>query len=123
MTVVCTKCGSEARKSMTSYGPRHDCCGLWSWGNKPLADRETHEARKAAHVAFDLIWHRRMTTRGDAYRRLQAKLGLSSDACHMAVMDAATARRVPAAAASIRNDLLNEKTQREIALQAVGAST
>ena len=33
---------------MTRFGPRDDCCGLWSWGGAPLADAATHAARKAA---------------------------------------------------------------------------
>lgn len=53
---ICPICGERAVRSMTRYGRRHDCCGLWSWGNKPLADAETHAARSEAHRVFDVIW-------------------------------------------------------------------
>lgn len=44
---ICPKCGREAMVAQTKYGPRAECCGLWSWNMKPLADAKTHEARRA----------------------------------------------------------------------------
>ena len=64
-------------------------------------DRDTHEARKAAHAAFDPIWKRGKMRRGDAYQFLADKLGLSMTDCHMKLMDAATAQRVPGIAQEI----------------------
>ena len=98
---ICPVCGNRAARSQTRYGTRHDCCGLWSWGNHPLADRDTHEARKAAHAAFDPIWQKGILSRGVAYAKLQKALGLSEPECHMKVMNAATAKRVPEAARQI----------------------
>ena len=80
---------------MTTYGVRDKCCGLWSWGGKPLVDRETHQARKAAHKAFDPLWKKEGLDRGVAYSLLAEHLGISVDECHMASMDSETARRVP----------------------------
>lgn len=77
MTVICPKCGNPAVPTQTQYGLRHDCCGMWSWGGKPLADEETHDARKAAHAAFDLLWKSRGWRRSDAYESLAAKMQLS----------------------------------------------
>lgn len=98
----CPRCGGTPERSVTRWGIRDKCCGLWSWGGKPLADGETHEARRAAHAAFDTLWKPRRMTRGRAYRLLQAELGLSAQECHMATMDAETALRVPAAVERIK---------------------
>lgn len=43
---ICPSCGQPAKERMTRYGVRHDCCGLWSWGGKPLVDAATHAARR-----------------------------------------------------------------------------
>ena len=100
---VCPKCNAAAQKTLTRYGVRYDCCGMWAWGNHPLADAATHEARKRAHEAFDMLWHgpNAKMGRGEAYRRLRAMLGLNEPDCHMKVMDRETALRVPAAAERI----------------------
>jgi hypothetical protein len=45
---VCPKCGAVAVEKPTRYGPRSECCGLWSWNRKPLVDGETHAARRKA---------------------------------------------------------------------------
>lgn len=88
----------------TRYGTRNSCCGLWSWGGAPLVDRDTHEARKAAHAAFDTIWKDGLMSRSGAYRALQRKLGLTADQCHMKLMSAEMARKVPQAAWDIRQE-------------------
>lgn len=93
----------------TRFGTRLDCCGLWAWGNHPLADQETHEARKAAHAAFDPIWHFGMASRGHAYQLLAEAMGLSREQCHMKLMTAEQARRVPAIAAEIRRRIIADK--------------
>ncbi len=101
--IICPSCGVAARRTETRYGGRHDCdgCGLWSWGGAPLADRETHEARKAAHAAFDPLWKVHGMTRGEAYRALRAELGLTADQCHMKDMNAGQAKIVPPAVGRI----------------------
>jgi hypothetical protein len=61
-----------------------------------LVDAETHEARKAAHAAFDALWKSGRVKRGQAYKMLAEEIGLSRADCHMKIMDATTARRVVA---------------------------
>ena len=101
---TCPKCGNAPQKSMTRYGPRLDCCGLWAWGDNPLADRATHDARKAAHAAFDPIWKSGRLSRGDAYKRLANALGMTRRDCHMKLMTAEQAQRVPAIAAMLKRE-------------------
>lgn len=43
---LCPRCGGEASETRTRYGLRSECCGLWSWSRRPLADAKTHAARK-----------------------------------------------------------------------------
>lgn len=62
----------------------------------------TRRARNAAHDAFDPIWRRKVlrdgvpifAARGAAYRWLAGQLGIEVKACHVGMMDEATARRV-----------------------------
>lgn len=104
--VACPSCGGRATITTTTFGRRDACdgCGLWSWKGKPLADAETHAARSAAHEAFDALWQgpTQITSRAHAYFCLRQELQLLAKDCHMSVMDAATARRVPEAVARIR---------------------
>ncbi|XUM19792.1 zinc-finger-containing protein [Bradyrhizobium oligotrophicum S58] len=97
----CPLCQQDAIQSETRFGTRHDHCGLWSWGGAPLVDRETHEARKAAHAAFDPLWQRGRMSRSVAYRRLADLMGMSPRDCHIKLMNAETARRVPGAVARL----------------------
>ncbi len=102
---ICPKCGSEAKAVTTRYGTRHACCDLHSWDGKPLVDQATHDARKAAHDAFDRLWKkgpRRLMDRGEAYAELRVELDLSPDECHMSLMPAETALLVPPAVERIR---------------------
>jgi hypothetical protein len=80
---------------MTRYGVRHNCCDLWSWDGAPLVDGETHEARKRAHDAFDTIWKDGRLSRSLAYKILAEKIGLHPKDCHIKLMSAETAGRVP----------------------------
>lgn len=105
MTVpICPKCGKAAEAQQTRYGVRYACCDLHSWDGKPLVDQATHDARKAAHAAFDRLWKGpgEVMDRGAAYAELQVELGLSADDCHMSLMPAETALLVPPAVARIR---------------------
>jgi len=94
LTSICPICHATPTVTQTRYGPRRSCCGLWAWGDAPLVDAETHEARRAAHEAFDPIWESGHMTRSAAYALLADRLGLEPDECHMKQMDAVTARRV-----------------------------
>ncbi len=110
---ICPSCGSPATERETRYGLRNQCdpCGLWSWDRHPLVDAETHEARKAAHAAFDLLWKDGTMKRGQAYRRLAAVLEIDPADCHIKLMDKTTALRVPAAALVVRFNRAPEEAE------------
>ena len=91
----CPKCNKPPARTETKFGTRYDCCGLWAWGDYPLVDADTHEARKFAHRVFDQLWVSGAYTRSEAYTALADELGLSPDECHMKLMNAETAQRVP----------------------------
>jgi hypothetical protein len=87
----CAKCGGY--------------CGAHRHTLKPLgtpAGVATRRARSDAHAAFDPLWQKRQRlsglsrhhARGKGYKWLAAQLGIDAKACHIAEMDAATARRV-----------------------------
>jgi hypothetical protein len=80
--VYCPECGEKARRSETQYGYRHECCGLHSWGSKPLVSKQVHELRQKFHEAFDPIWKRRLMSRGKAYAALSSATGLPEPECH-----------------------------------------
>lgn len=56
MTIICPKCLKPAPMKQTQYGIRHQCCGLWSWGGKPLVPATVHAARQQFNAAFDRLW-------------------------------------------------------------------
>lgn len=87
MMLACPKCGGTPVTTVTRYGDRHDCCGLWSWQGKPLVDAETHEARKKAHEAFDPLWKSKLMSRSKAYKLLREDMGLSREDCHISFFD------------------------------------
>lgn len=109
---MCPVCGQPAQATTTRYGKRHACCGLWSWGGKPLTDGATHAARITAHDVFDALWRgpTKVTRRSHAYKLLRCELDIEEDECHMAQMDLATASRVPAAVERIRARLGQEQS-------------
>jgi hypothetical protein len=84
----CPVCGAPAKLSRGKWGIKAECCGLWSWGLKPLVTRETHAARIRAHDAFDRLWKGGAFSRGEGYRRLQVAMGMTSAHCHIAQMTA-----------------------------------
>lgn len=102
MKVMCPTCRQPALRTETKYGPRNDCCGLWSWGDKQLVDADTHEARKMAHAVFDPLWQDGHMTRTEAYRELRRTMRISEKSCHMSRMSKEMAGLVPAAVAKIR---------------------
>lgn len=93
-TPICPRCGGEPTFSAGKFGTKAECCGLWSWGLKPLVPRETHAARVLAHEAFDRLWKDGLLRRGECYRRLQIAMGLSKGECHISLMSAEQARWV-----------------------------
>lgn len=80
--VYCPKCGDKAKRTETRYGFRHECCGLHSWGSKPLVSQEVHALRQRFHATFDPIWKRRLMARGAAYLALADVTGLPEQECH-----------------------------------------
>ena len=90
--VVCPQCGSKAMETVTQYGIRSECCGLWSWNRYPLQTAEHHEAKRKAHEAFDTLWQSRIMSRNDAYRRLSQHIGRQA---HMKEMTLDELRSVP----------------------------
>lgn len=95
MAPVCPTCGLPAKESVTNFGVRHDCCGLWSWGGKALVDARTHRARERAHRYFDQLWKSGLVGRGRAYRLLSQETGWPEAECHMSVMPFERADQVP----------------------------
>jgi hypothetical protein len=85
----------------TQYGVRNSCCNLWSWGDAPLVDADTHNARKAAHSAFDELWKRHGMKRRQAYMYLAEEMAIDPDLCHIKLMNKVEAGCVPGAALRI----------------------
>lgn len=100
---VCPRCGEQSVIVDNRFNKKYACCGLWSWGEKPLVDAETHLARQAAHAAFDSLWLDKTMSRGKAYKALSIALGVPEREAHMAIMSKELARQVPQAVAKIRN--------------------
>lgn len=92
--ITCPICGGMPTENHTRYGLRLSCCKLWAWGIYPLANAETHSARKLAHLIFDEIWKSGRATRTQCYMALAAALEISREECHIKLMDAQTALRV-----------------------------
>src|SRR5438067_898121 len=93
----------------TGLKSRCEPCGLWSRGSNPLRDEAGHHAhgarvraRQDAHRFFDPLWKEGLVDRDTAYELLAQELGIERDACHMSLMDAEVARRVPRAVKAIR---------------------
>lgn len=101
MIVTCPKCQAPAVATETKYGTRHECCGLWSWDSKPLVSEATHEARKAAHAAFDILWKEKGWQRARAYAALAEAMQLPAKDCHIGSMTAEQAAMVPLVALKI----------------------
>lgn len=108
---ICPRCGQPATQTLTPTGRKSRCepCGLWSKGSKPLRDEEGHRthgarvrARQNAHLFFDPLWKEGLVDREIAYELLAQELGIERDTCHMSLMDAEVARRVPHAVEAIR---------------------
>jgi len=118
---ACAECGQPGSVTMVTgkviYPHRPDLAGGWYWRcacgaycgvhmgtMKALgspAGPETRRAREAAHAAFDPMWRAKMrrdsctanVARGAGYKWLAAQLGIDRKLCHIAMMDAETARR------------------------------
>lgn len=107
--IICPKCKNKAKSINTRCGIRNSCCDLWSWDNAPLVDEETHEARKAAHIAFDVLWKYDYISRKSAYKMLAEILDIPYNDCHMKLMDADTAKKVIKATETLKKLVNYEK--------------
>ena len=78
-----------------------DCgayCGCHPGSVVPLgfpSGPETRRARAAAHAAFDSLWKRGEMSRSAAYAWLADALGIPPQDCHIGMMTAEQARKVP----------------------------
>lgn len=80
-------------------------CGCHGMTTQPLGypcGPETRKARSAAHAAFDPIWKTGIMRRNSAYKALADALGIDRKDCHIGMMDADTARKVPAISQSLK---------------------
>lgn len=117
---VCLECGATASLVMSQsiYPRRPDLwnrpmwqcrCGAYTGCHQGTenakgnpAGKETRDARRAAHAAFDRLWQlkvlrdgiSRSKARGAGYKWLAETLGIERKRCHIAMMDRATALRV-----------------------------
>lgn len=68
-----------------------------------LADDELRAWRGLVHAAFDPLWRKGgPLTRREAYRRLQAEMGMEPQECHIAMFGIGECRRAIDAVARIR---------------------
>lgn len=111
---ICPRCGQPATQTLTLAGRKSRCepCGLWSKGSKPLRDEAGHQAhgarvraRQNAHLLFDPLWKKGLVDRDTAYELLAQELGIQREACHVSLMEAEIARRVPRAVKAISRRL------------------
>lgn len=107
---ICPICMQPAERTDTRYGVRHDCCGLHSWGGKPLVDADTHAARIAAHAAFDELWKSKTISRSKAYKMLAQEMGISKTDCHISLMTRELAEQVPRAVSMIHLKIIGGQT-------------
>lgn len=68
------------------------------------SDEATHDARKAAHAAFDSLWKSGPFSRAGAYKALAAIMGVKPADCHIALMSKEDAERVVAFAPRLREN-------------------
>lgn len=98
---ICPVCNEKSKLVDERFNKKYACCGLWSWGGKPLTDRETHNARIAAHNSFDPLWKTGFMRRGKAYALLAKLLNVKEREAHMSIMPKELALQVPAAVKQI----------------------
>lgn len=102
---ICPRCGFEAEETMTQYGIRAACCGLWSWNRKPLADEATHSLRKKLHKEYvDLS---KSLGTGAFFEEIRKRSGINDpESLLIRNMNEATAAKVKVAVEEIMIDVL-----------------
>ena len=83
----CPKCGSPMTHRNGRFGGFIGCSAypecdiiLNAFG---YSDQETRDARKAAHAAFDALWHGNPRKRGYCYKMLAEHMKLMQKDCHI----------------------------------------
>lgn len=104
----CPRCGFVASEKQTKYGIRNDCCGLWSWNRMPLADANTHTARKNLATLFTSIAKALGPTQFFLEMRKRTDIVSASDMT-IAGMNEVTANRMRAAAEDLLMDMMAGK--------------
>jgi hypothetical protein len=107
---LCPTCSKPARLSPGKFGMKAECCGLWSWGFKPLVDRETHVARIEAHAVFDRLWKSGEMKRSVAYARLSDVMQMDRKDCHISLM---TVDQAKAVVEHVRRGALSQDTREQ----------
>lgn len=102
----CPECGANlVLKQSSKFGPFYGCerwpkCDGTHCAHpdgSPVgvpANRETKQARRAAHAAFDEVRHVLQLSKGKAYRWLQDAMGMTPEQCHMGKFDKTTCEKV-----------------------------
>jgi hypothetical protein len=108
---ICPTCLKPARLSAGKFGIKAECCGLWSWGFKPLVSRETHVARIQAHAAFDRLWKNGEMPRRAAYARLSDVMQMDREDCHISLM---TVDQAKAVIEHVRRGALSQDTREPV---------
>lgn len=109
-TPICPRCGRQADETVTRYGIRSECCGLWSWNRQPLVDAKTHEARKS--LAPLLREMSASMTKGRVMKEVMSRMGVKSpDVMVISLMSEATAIKARAAAEDLLMDIMAGKVK------------
>jgi len=101
----CPDCGAPMELRKSKFGLFYGCATFpacrGTHGAKPdgsplgiPADKETRQARIAAHHAFDRLWTEHGWTRGQAYAWLADLLALPPEEAHIAMLNKAMCMRV-----------------------------
>ena len=92
----CPEHKAEMLRRQTQYGPLHICtvddCTVMKWGdsaNTTPANKQTREARHAAHVIFDRLWQDGHVRRSWAYTELARRMKITRDAAHIGLFNIA----------------------------------
>lgn len=104
----CPRCGFVATENKTSYGPRSECCGLWSWNRMPLADARTHQERKALGPLFSSLSKALGTVAFFSEMRKRTDIKRVEEMT-ISAMNEVTARRMRVAAEDLMMDMMAGK--------------
>lgn len=80
--ITCPVCGSDVPGKDTRYGMRHTCCGLHSWGGKPLVSKKVHAARRAYGEAIEELLNGCQELTETFYAYMAFVSGLPEAECH-----------------------------------------